>query len=242
VLFVWVFCLLLRGGGGVVFFMAHDGVDSANCGDAKSPCRSLKFIASRGRSFDSLTIYCSGTFLGNELAAPQLTSSFSIIGQGLNPCVFQAARDHGHGGLDIFLQISSVQVLLQGITVRGYGHSQTLYTQGAIPVAQGHWNISSCTFENNAMTAVAITQGATVSFSSCTFSGNTRLYDQQQKILSGGAISVTSANLVVDDSTFVNNRAGDNGGAIACTSSSCKIYGSSFSENSAASGSAVWNS
>ena len=129
-----------------------------------------------------------------------------------------------------------------GTTLNFSGITITGSSGGGVEVNAGTFTATNTTFTGNGTTtasggAVLVAEGASATFTGCTFTGNTAS--------DGGAISNSGTLSLASGTTFTGNSASGNGGALHLTTGSVTLSGVSFGDgtrsgrNSAVNGGAI---
>lgn len=230
--------------------------------------KALSLISENGTSDSDYTIYLSGVFKeGNDINLSANSAKSLTIAPlpGKEAVINGSDSDNGTGNNRCLLVDSPVPITIKDITISNgnSGNGAGIYKDstgkltltnckfvsnlasgtsaagGAIYVASGEVEATSCEFKNNSAPsgtggAIYIKTDSSItlcSFTSCTFTKNTATQ--------GGAFQVAAqsgSNASVSDSTLTENEATESGGAIAVTSNkyftvkNCTISGNKAPE------------
>ncbi len=214
------------------------------------------------RSLDGVPITLTRGGSGEDVNATGdldlLVGSIAIIGNGIEATLIDGGGDTGLGD-SLFNPADAVDAAFRDLTIRG---GRGTFGGGIFDESSGTLVIERVRFTDNAASssggAVASSTGGRVTIGNSVFEGNRAEFGGaivafgsltlarstlrgNVATSSGGGIQLqeATANVVVSDSTFMQNAAGIDGGAIANNRGMLRVIQSTLSGNSAAEGGAI---
>lgn len=252
-------CLISSASAASTVYVNTTGSDISGNGSITDPYHTLEKGISSVSNNGKIKL-SGGVFSGQNNSQIIINKNITIIGKNQKETIITT----NNTGFIFYIE-SDVNVILTNLTF-----SNSKNVQNGIILNYGTLKLDNCTFSGNKInTRGTIRNYYITSINGCTFNSNTaevggaiiNLVDKSKlanliitdsifknnaaiypnAILSGGGAIISTGNVTIIRTIFINNRAATCGGALFLLSPNANILNCIFINNTANQGSSIWN-